>query len=134
MKFRTKFGALGYCWVGFACLMGVLWLSGPHKSYSGMFAFTCVLMASQQILNHFFIYWEVRDDHLLERRLWNAREVAWNEVTHVGNRERNPDYLVVDHVRMAPLSERGSILANPEDRSEFIHALHRRAPQAIFDV
>jgi hypothetical protein len=134
MRFRTKFGALGYCWVGLACLWTLLWLCGPHQNRAGLFTFTSALIASLQILNHTFIYWELQADSLRERRLWRAKEVAWQEITHVGPWANNSEYLIVDHVRAAPLSARGSIIANPEDRSAFLDALHRYAPQATFDL
>jgi hypothetical protein len=32
------------------------------------------------------------------------------------------------------MSDRGHVLANPEDREQFIAAMHRFAPQATFEV
>jgi hypothetical protein len=42
--------------------------------------------------------------------------------------------LQVDYARPAPMSDRGHVLANPEDREQFIRTLRRFAPQATFDV
>jgi hypothetical protein len=84
-----------------------------------------------------FIYWDVDDDGLRERRLWKTKEVAWRNVRHVG--AWNPsqpasDYLAIDFARPAPTPGRSRIIAHPEDRTAFIAALRRFAPQAVFDV
>jgi hypothetical protein len=100
----------------------------------GLFALFFGLNAAQQVLFHLFIYWDLDADHLHERRLWNTRDVGWQEVTHIGPWGQSSQYLVVDHARLAPMSDSGSLIANPEDRSGFISALHRYAPQASFDV
>ena len=100
MRFRAKFGALGYCWVGLACLWTVLLLFGPHRDRTVLFTFTSASAALLRILNHRFIYWDVQDDRLRERRLWRAKEIAWQEITHVKPWTNNLDYLVVDHVRV----------------------------------
>jgi hypothetical protein len=137
MRFRAKFGALGWCWAGLAGFVLVLWSSGLRTGGFGGFSVLIVLLAIQRVLLHAFVYWDVLSDGLRERRLWNTREVAWREVQHVGGwRPSQPssDSLAIDFARPAPLSDRGSIIANPEDREEFIAALRRFAPQAAFDV
>ncbi len=137
MRFRAKFGALGWCWVGLACFVVVLLCSGLRAGGFGDFAVLIVLFAMQRVLLHAFTYWDVLSDCLRERRLWNTREVAWREVQHVGGwRPSQPssDSLAIDFARPAPLSDRGSIIAHPEDRSAFIAALRKFAPQAAFDV
>jgi hypothetical protein len=96
-----------------------------------------VILASQRVFSQVFIYWDLDSDFLRERRLWNKREVAWKEVTHVGSwhpKQPSSDYLAVYYARPEPMSDRGSIIANPEDRAQFVAALRRYAPQAKFDV
>jgi hypothetical protein len=137
MRFRAKFGAIGWCWVGMAGLQAVLWLSRKRSGAVDSFALGCVLIALQQALNHAFIYWEIGPDGLRERRLWNTKEVPWQEVVHVGSwhpKNTASDYLEIEYARPAPKSDRGSVIANPEDRSGFLAALHRFATQASFDV
>ena len=135
MRFRAKFGALGWCWVGLACLALVLWFSGLRSGTLGWLVICYALMALQRVLMQIFVYWDVDDDGLRERCLRNTREVAWREVQHVGGWPKPwSDSLAIDFARPAPLSDRGSIIANPEDREEFISTLRRFAPQAAFDV
>jgi hypothetical protein len=87
----------------------------------------------QYVLNHFLIYWDIEADHLHERRLWHTTDIPWSEVTHIGYWEKSL-CLSIDHKRTSPMSDQGSIIANPEDQSEFISAICRLAPQATIDV
>lgn len=94
-------------------------------------------MATARTLSQAFIYWDVDPEGLRERRLLSTRSIPWQEVVHVGSwRPNQPasDYLEIDYARPAPISDRGTVIANPEDRSGFISALRRFAPQANFDV
>lgn len=94
-------------------------------------------MALLRGLNQGFIYWEIDNDGLRERRLWHSKQVPWQDVVHVGSWHPNQpssDYLEIDYARPAPMSDRGSVIANPEDRSGFLAALHRFAPNADFEV
>jgi hypothetical protein len=137
MRFRAKFGALGWCWVGMACLLAALWLSGLRSGIASMLAVYFVAMASQRALFQAFIYWEIAPEGLRERRLWNTKAISWREIVHVGSWHPNQvssDYLEIDYARPAPLSDRGSVIANPEDRSGFLAALRRFATHADFEV
>ena len=70
-----------------------------------------------------------------ERRLWQTREVPWIEVTQVGPAfKRNSEFLAIDFARSAPMSDRGTITANPIDMKEFVAALRRFAPQSSFEL
>jgi hypothetical protein len=137
VRFRAKFGLLGWCWVGLASFVVVLWISGLRSRALGGLAIGCVLLASERVLVQRFIYWDVDDDGLRERRLWKKKEVAWRNVRHVGAwnpKQPASDYLAIDFTRSAPAPGRSRIIANPEDRAAFIAALRRFAPQAAFDV
>jgi len=113
-------------------------LSAKHPGSIQIFtAVVWVFLGSIEALSRFLTYWDLGSFGLHERRLWNTREVPWQEVTHVGawNPERpSSDFLAIDYARPAPISDRGSVIANPEDRQQFIDALRRFAPQASFDV
>ena len=134
MRFRKKFGALGYAWAGSACLFAALWLSPNRKPELVPFVIYFGLMALVQIVSYFFIYWEIESDHLRERRLLTTREVSWAELKSVSPWGKSTEYLALDYSRPAPMSDRGSIIANPEDRSAFIDAIRRYAPQASVEV
>lgn len=134
MRFRRKFGALGWCTVGLACLEVVLWLSGLRSETLTFLALSSVLIALRQSVSYLWTYWDFDDEDLCERRLWRKRKVAWREVTHISQWAQNSNYLIVDHTQLEPMSDRGTIVANPEDRAGFLRTLHRFAPQARFDV
>jgi hypothetical protein len=125
---------MSWLWVGTALLIAVLWLDGLRTGAISFLVVYFPLMAFLQVVFHFLVYWELDAGHLRERRLWNTKEVAWKEVTRVGLWAQNSKYLVVNHDRLAPMSDRGSIVANPEDRERFVRALRRFAPQAEFEV
>jgi hypothetical protein len=120
--------------VSLACFAMILWFSGILSRNIGSTACIWTIVASLFILHHIFIYWELDSDSLKERRFWNKKEVAWKEVTHVGNSAPTSNFLAVDYARPAPMSDHGQIIANPEDRLQFIAALRRFAPNAEFDV
>ena len=68
---------------------------------------------------------------------WTLKEVPWEEVTHVGSYfpiQPSSDLLAVEHARPAPMSDSGRILADPQDREQFLATLRRYAPQATFEV
>ncbi len=113
--------------------MAVLWLSAPDRSGIAVSALPSMLLALQYVANYFFVYWDLDADRLRERRLFRTTEVPWQEVTHIGPWGKTL-YLVVEHAREAPMSDRGRVIANPEDRSGFISLVLRYAPQASFDV
>lgn len=133
MRFRAKFGVLGYVSTGSGAFFAILWITGRHPGTAGFFALSFFVLSLEPILNHFLVYWDIEADHLHERRLWRTTDIAWSEITHVGYWEKT-FFLSVDHRRIPPMSDQGSIVANPEDQSGFINAVRRFAPQATIDV
>ena len=82
--------------------------AGGRSGVAGILALYFLLMVSQRVLFHTFIYWEVDPNRLRERRLWNTKNVLWQEVLHIGNWHRNQsssDYLEIDYARAAPISD-----------------------------
>jgi hypothetical protein len=138
MRFRAKFGALGWCWVLLACPSMFSLIAGVgHKSTEHPYlAVVSMLIASQTVLNHFFTYWEMDSSSLRVHYFWTTREIAWAEATHVGGANSRPSsgFLDVYYARSAPMSGRGHFLANPNDRRAFIEDLRKFAPQAEFEV
>jgi hypothetical protein len=139
MRFRAKFGALGWFWAGLACSWVIAAAFKHSHSEFGIHGVTAALCASPrllQVLARFFTYWDLDSTGLHERRLWYRKEIAWEEVTHVGGFNGRPSasMLEVDYFRAAPMSDRSRILANPDDRRGFIQELRKFAPQADFNV
>jgi hypothetical protein len=137
MRFRAKFGVLGCAYVVLACLTVMLWLGGRHTETIGLFTITWAVLASQKVLNQVLIYWDFDSTGIHERRLWHERTVAWQEVNRVSAwNPKQPwsEFLAIHYARTSPMSDIGSIIANPRDRERFLSDLHRYAPQALFDV
>ena len=135
MRFCPKFGVLDWCTVGLALIVSVLWLRGLHSLTMGFEVLAFPLLALQRIFNHLFIYWDVNSDSLRERRFWHTKQILWQEVVRVGAWTQSPNYVTVDYCGHGALpNHRETIVANPEDRTQFIAALRRFAPQADFEA
>lgn len=139
MRFRAKFGLLGWVYVAFASFVIVLILSPrQHHGDQRFFAvLPTLVLAVLRILSQIFIYWEINSDGLRVRRFWDEKTIPWQEVTRVGAwnpKHASSDVLAIDYFRSAPMSDQGSVIANPEDRQQFLANLRRYAPQAVFDV
>jgi len=139
MRFRSKFGLLGWAYLALGCSFTYLWLAG-RGSGAGLYGFSAacwVVAGASLVLNSYFVYWELDSVSIRERRFWKKKEVPWGEVTRVGcSHPKAPQsgYLEVDYVRPAPKSGRGHIRANPVNRREFLAELRRLAPNANFDL
>jgi hypothetical protein len=139
MRFRAKFGAIGWCSVA----LGSLWLfvafSRHSRSAHAVDWYTAAVVALpvfQQILNHLFTYWEVDSRSFRMRCLWTTKEVAWEEVKRERGAQDWPssNTLELDYFRSAPMSDRGLIRMNPDHRGEFLQELRRFASQAEFEA
>ena len=139
MRFRSKFGLLGFCFIVLAFVYAYFWHWG-RSSTSGLYGVTAALWAmagSSLALNSRFVYWELDSACIREHWFWKKREVPWEEVTRVccsHPKAPKSGYLEVDYVRPAPTSSRGQIRANPTNRQEFLAELRRLATNADFDV
>ena len=139
MKFRTKFGALGWFSVSLACLYGyTVLLTGKSRLDPGNLC-RCLVSPGPRFGS------SPTSSHTGKRtlpvcaatRFFATRHIAWDDIKHVGGfngREASAAMWTVDDSREAPMSDRGQIMANPADRLEFIAALRKFAPQADFEV
>lgn len=138
MRFRAKFDLLSWAYVALALFVLALTLSpGHHNEVMRFFVVSWTILAALKILSQIFIYWDVNSACLREQRPWNEKKIPWEEVTRVSAwnpKQPSSDVLAIDYVRPAPMSDRGSIIVNPEDRQQFLANLRRSAPQATFDV
>jgi hypothetical protein len=140
MRFRTKFGAQGVFLVSLAILYAYFVFFGHLRSPHSFWGFTAavwVYWALLRVFSQIFCYWELDTDCLRQRNFLGVKEIPWQEVTRVGSfppKHPASSMLQVDYSRPAPMSDRGYVLANPEDREQFIRTLRRFAPQATFDV
>ena len=140
MRFRTKFGAQGVFLVSLAILYAYFAFFGHVARLQPFWGFTAAIYiwwALLRVLSQIFNYWELDADCLRQRNFLGVKEIPWQEVTRVGSfppKHPASSMLQVDYARPAPMSDRGYVLANPEDREQFIRTLRRFAPQATFDV
>jgi len=140
MRFRQRFGWQGWVLVSVAILYSCMWSTRGNSStgnFLGILAASFILQALLRVLNHVFYYWDVNADGLRQRNFWSEKTIPWEEVSWVGSaipKQPSSVFLRVDYARPAPMSERGYIRANPEDREQFIRAVRRFAPQATFEV
>jgi hypothetical protein len=93
MRFRAKFGALGWFWVGLICLWIAAAVFKHYRSTSGIhgsIAVLGILPVLFLVLNLMFTYWELDSSCLRVHRLWHKKEIAWEDVTHVGGFNGRP--------------------------------------------
>jgi hypothetical protein len=142
MRFHTKFAWVQFAgailWVG----LSYLWFHKPTAGQGIRSAYfiggICWLFSALScIANYFFTWWEVSDSGLTQRRLLRVRTIPWNEITRIGpwqpGKKPNLQWLAVDYVRPAPMSDRGELLIHPADRNALVQALRTHAPQADFE-
>jgi len=140
IRFRAKFGWQGWFFVTLGILYTVQAVVDHHRGrdpLSGCVVAIWIFNALVRVLTKLFRYWEVDASSLRVRNFWSTKEFPWDEVIWVGNyipSQPSSGFLQIDYARPAPLSERGHILANPEDRPAFLAALRQFAPQATFQV
>ena len=78
-------------------------------------------------------FWELDADGLRRRRLWMNATVEWKDVTRVVSLWSSSFYdLKIEYDRHGFGPRTGHILANPEDRDQFLDTLRRFAPQAEY--
>jgi hypothetical protein len=142
MRFRTKFqwaqfaGALLWIVPSYAWVHKPTALPGIRGAYliSGI---VWALIAISSLVHYVFTWWAIEDGGLIQHRLWDTRIVPWDEITRVGPWQPNSkpmyNWLAVDYVRAAPMSDRGELLFQPADRNTLLRVLRTHAPQATFD-
>jgi hypothetical protein len=139
MRFRSKFGLLGWVFLVLGCIYAYLRHAG-WSSAAGLYGISAAcwaLAGATLVLNSRFVYWELDSACIREHWFWKKREVPWEGVTRVccsHPKAPKSGYLEVDYVRPAPTSSRGQIRANPTNRQEFLDELRRLATNAEFDL
>jgi len=142
MKFRTKFGLLGWMYIpvaGLHVFVSNFRINPSTRVFGQLVAAACVLLALIRVVGYLLTYWELDADGLRERRYLRTMEVFWHEVTGVhglGDRASSDTLVVEFDPVLKPSLPFGSnrIVATPEDREQFIATLERFAPQANFEV
>jgi hypothetical protein len=80
----------------------------------------------------------VTEEALVQHRYRSNRTIAWSEITRIGPWQpgKKPQYnwLEVSYARAAPISDRGNLLIQPEDKDSLLRALRAHAPKAAFEL
>jgi hypothetical protein len=146
MRFRAKFGLVGWIFVSFACFYVHDWFFWRGQSTSAIISafrvFAATAWASLALLEFLksrFAYWDIDSDGLHQRRFGNKKEftIPWDKVIAVRNRIPGMSWDgTVSVYYELPASKLGfnHIVAVPEHRKELIAALRKFAPQATFEV
>jgi hypothetical protein len=141
MRFRAKFQWLqvttAILWIG----LSYAWIhratAPPGLRVTYLLTGIVQLFALLFYVAMYVTSWEIDEDALVQRRLWSARRVPWDEIARIGPSYigKNPKrtWVEVEYARSAPMSERGTLLLQPEDRDGLIQELRSHAPQAEFE-
>jgi hypothetical protein len=141
MRFRGRFQwlqiATAILWIGLSCA----WI---HKATApsalrAVFVMagilqTCVLLF---YLATYLTRWEITERALVQRRLWYARSIPWDQITRIGpwrlNEKPRYTWIEVNYARAAPMSDQGTLLLQPADRGSLVDELRSHAPRAEFE-
>jgi hypothetical protein len=142
MRFRTKFAwpmfAASFLWTG----LSLAWVHKPMAALGLRSAYLILGIVQMctvifMIAHYIFTWWAVEDAGLVQHRLWSTRITPWSEIIRVGpwvpNKKPINNWLAVDYMRAAPISDRGELLFQPADRDALVRALRTHVPQADFE-
>ena len=127
------------------CLcLSYAWMNKPYTSpgfHSAWMTLGAIwlLRALFCVLSYYFVWWEIGESGLTERRLLSTRAIPWTELSRVGpwvrGRRRNMRIVEVEYYRSAPMSSSGHLLLQPNksDHKDLFDQLCHYAPQATFE-
>ena len=143
MRFRQKFPIAQIVTAGIWIVLSGLWLHKPHaiagiRSAYALTGFAWLFVLSMALACYFFIWWDIADDGITERRLWRTKFIPWDEVYRIGIwRPLNKtigNTLEIEYARTGPMSDRGSLILLPTKRQSFLNAFRTHAPRAVIEV
>jgi hypothetical protein len=141
VKFRAKFGLDGWLWVLlgafqiFSSLRFNFGLKAPGISLIGVG--TGLVLASVPLLRTLFLSWECDYGGFRERAFLHVtHEIPWRDITCVNEYipGSEDDTLAVWYQNPKSKSGRSYLTARPNQRRQFLEALHKFAPTATIDV
>ncbi len=139
MRFRAKFGLISWVFLAFALFAGLLLTTGPNRASRSLrfLALYFSLMTANQLLRHFFVWWDITPGAFHERRLWSTKTILSNAITEVSSwpEKTNPwGTLAIRFLRSAPPFVKDTVIARPADRDAFLAAIRDHAPHALINV
>ena len=134
MRFRPYFGWRDWtvCAACFLLSTGQIlrYLFAEPRISHLVFAVGWMTVPILGIAYHVFLYWDVNPDGLTARSLWKVKRIPWQSVRSVGKLWFFPDRVMIRYGHS--IDDHGWFLAVPANRSRFVAALRKYAPQAEF--
>ena len=145
MRFRSKLG-LAFWLNFFTCS---LWISTATMSIrrhprsdvvslQWICAITYLLLVLLNTAQYIFTWWDIRETGLFERRFWTTKSIPWSEIARIRPwqpyKRAIPNTIEIMYHRDPPLSDGGSLIANPASIPQFLEALQTLAPRAVYDL
>ena len=140
MRFRQKFGWIGWMCLGFVCLYSFQLMadSTPEKRAVHTFCLICWSFgAIVRASGSFFVYFKIEPDGLCCKDFWRTKHFAWGELTRIGSQPGSilvPEVAKVQYLRRTPFPDIGKFQIMPKNPKGLIEALREQAPQAEFDA
>jgi len=147
MRFRQRFPTAQMILAPLWIAVSIAWLRKPHAIAGIRGAYTVIGLLNVLVLilylsNYLFVWWDITDHGIRERRLWDTRFIPWDAIDRVHLWRPSPlkiktvlgETLEVEYARTGPMPDRGSILLLPRKRQSFLLALRTHAPQAAIEL
>lgn len=140
MRFRKRFGFLGWFFMIYLFIQAFSWLDVRHLSHLDvMYCIILAFIIVFQAFSRYLVWWEI-DSNGLHQRQWRSKKdftIAWDKILVVRNAIPgvNWDGSVAVYYD-CPESKLGFkyLVTTPEKRKKFIAALRIYAPNATFKI
>jgi hypothetical protein len=144
MRFRQRFAWIQFIGAVLWLYLSYGWVNKPHNPpgfHSAYMTLGAVwfLQALFCVLSYYFVWWDIGESGLTERRLLSTKTIPWTELTRVGpwvtGKRRSMGMVEVEYYRSAPMSDSGHFLLQPkkDERKDLFSQLCHYAPQATFE-
>ena len=126
-------------------LLSYMWLKKPYiglgvRSTWKLIGVVWFLLLLFNFLGLYFIWWDVDQEGLTERRLFSKKTIPWADLVRIGPWNRlntaNRLYIEAEYHRSAPLSDSGKLLlrVKEDERRDLFRRLQDFAPQAEIEA
>lgn len=138
MRFRSKFGLQGWLIAGLFLIFSLPWVFGSRMSILDQIA--AVSTGASLILlllSRYFVYWEIDETVIRERRFGKEKAVPYPEISQIVGRtywNRRPTQIMITYFRASDPPKERRLYASPADVEGFLNALKKVAPSAAIYV
>jgi len=140
MKFRQKFGWLGWISLGMICLTTEEIIRSRDfdlRALSVVSLLSWMFVLSTQVTAIAFIYFRVENEGLFYRRFRKTRFLRWDELTRVwssGNYMPWMKSIQIEYLERTPEIHIGNLAIQPKNYDGLVRALRDHALQAKVDL